>query len=1086
MPKEEDKQHLEHIAEKMRNPRGKVALFLGAGASIGAGAPSGIRLRELIKAEFKNIDQSLTDFIEVCQDVIDTPPYNRKDLEDFIKDKLFALNPTKEHKLLPNYNFACIFTTNFDDLIESAYREPTVLRPCIPVYTDTFKVDLSDKDKIYLFKIMGSITATEGETGQIILSRSDYNRALRRRREYLELLSDFVKDGIIVFIGYSFYDHLALDVIDDLIDIYGIERVPWSFALFDKINMDEKSRYKLELRKIIPIEISFEEFIGYLEETDTIVFKEKTRTIPIKIGEYILNVESEALKQCSEYFEVLTESKILEAAGSKDDFFKGINNSWGAFKEVWDFRRDVYTNSDFLRIINGKRQIGCIKGRIFEEIKDYNTESNKIILVTGMAGVGKTMLLRRLAYDVYKGGYGPIIIIKSSKMNFDYKMLTSFIENMSDRINQLFPDGTHKSPLKPVILIDDAASFIRHIDRLKTYLTSRSKSALIVVSERKNEWEVMLSKFPIRISDENTYELDEQLTDLEKVRIIDHFSDLGYIIKGQTFWEDMIEQEFKNSLFATIYSLVNPAKKPLNDIIRDQYCGLPEKVQEAFKYICILHQFNISINMELLVRSLRCTYDDFFAEIIAKDSEKVIFEEEDEYNNIIYRTHHRIIAQKTVEFFFGDPQEQKEIFQKILSSSVLTIRKERENIEELLIEYIGPNSKTHILSLEQQKDLFETICDKYPLRSLVHHWGILEMQDENFREAETLLNKALKLPKGDMESYRGESDQNILTSLGNLYAKMGKKFYLSRDFKQYEECFDKAEECFKMAKHGDYPNAFAYHAHTNMWYKKGNDSLEESEKLNCYAKCLEIISTAKDNLNEDDLNMLYELETSIWIQIGDKDKISRNIEILRDKYDDAAGYRLYAEFYIKKSEEKRSPDEERRCLEEAMKEIVEGLTNYPHDEACLRLKAKLVQKICPADIYECYKSLRDWKLVASTPNASLLYELGRISFVLEYYDASKTYFRELETGIGIGHRLRFRPRHPILNDSGSRRDFEGSIIKIYTYDEGEIRCETLRNLKYPLSFRPIACKFTPVVGDRVRFHISFTYRGPRAENVRKI
>lgn len=86
----------------------------------------------------------------------------------------------------------------------------------------------------------------------------------------------------------------------------------------------------------------------------------------------------------------------------------------------------------------------------------------------------------------------------------------------------------------------------------------------------------------------------------------------------------------------------------------------------------------------------------------------------------------------------------------------------------------------------------------------------------------------------------------------------------------------------------------------------------------------------------------------------------------------------------------------------------------------------------------------------------------------------------------MGHKLRSRPRYPILDEKRSSKEFEGTVVNIISSYEGYIRCDTLRSLKYTIAFRPIACKFTPSPGDSVKFHIEFSYRGPRAENVKKI
>lgn len=196
---------------------GKVVLFLGAGASHAAGGPTGQKLTEMIKQNFPNIEQDLNNFIEVCQDVIDTPPYDRNKIEEFIRDKLFSLQPSNSHKVMTKYDWSGIFTTNFDDLVEVAYRtSPEERKRCIPIYSDNPQVSPADRSKVYLFKMMGCMNAQVDESGQMVLSRADYNRALKRRGKYLELLFDFVKAGTMMFIGYGFGDRLVLDVIDEV------------------------------------------------------------------------------------------------------------------------------------------------------------------------------------------------------------------------------------------------------------------------------------------------------------------------------------------------------------------------------------------------------------------------------------------------------------------------------------------------------------------------------------------------------------------------------------------------------------------------------------------------------------------------------------------------------------------------------------------------------------------------------------------------------------------------------------------------------------------------------------------------------
>lgn len=61
------------------------------------------------------------------------------------------------------------------------------------------------------------------------LVESDYNRKLRQRGQLFKLLFDYAKDGTIIYIGYSFRDRLAREIIDEVAEDVGIDRLPWSW-----------------------------------------------------------------------------------------------------------------------------------------------------------------------------------------------------------------------------------------------------------------------------------------------------------------------------------------------------------------------------------------------------------------------------------------------------------------------------------------------------------------------------------------------------------------------------------------------------------------------------------------------------------------------------------------------------------------------------------------------------------------------------------------------------------------------------------------------------------------------------------------
>ena len=76
--------------------------------------------------------------------------------------------------------------------------------------------------------------------------------------------------------------------------------------------------------------------------------------------------------------------------------------------------------------------------------------------------------------------------------------------------------------------------------------------------------------------------------------------------------------------------------------------------------------------------------------------------------------------------------------------------------------------------------------------------------------------------------------------------------------------------------------------------------------MNCYAKSLEILSIAKDNLNSENLQMIYELEQQVWQDIGVEGRISYYVEAIREGSNRPRGYYIYASFLMRKAPGRQS------------------------------------------------------------------------------------------------------------------------------------------------------------------------------------
>lgn len=1045
---------------------GNLALFIGSGFSTLAGLPDGSTLTNNLKTQFSKINQDLSDFMDICDDIVDTPPYNRQELMDFVKLSLSTFKPSEHHLQLTKYNWATIFTSNFDNVIEVSYNLSTdKLKPCIPVIINQPSISLGDRKKLFLFKIMGCINAST-EDGEMVLSKTDFHQAIQKRNHYLKLLSDIIKNGTVLYLGYSFKDKIVTDIIKDLKRIHGVDKLPWCYWLSkDDIPTDEKSRYFFSNHKILPIKSSIENFLEALSEHYASAKKLpeiKKPVFKLNLKGKIIGLDEDIVNLTSQYFTVLSEELVSENPGEKDLFLMGTNNSWGAFMQEWDFKRAKYSQI-FKDIIN--------------ELEISDTEHNKIFQISGMPGVGKSFLIRRIAFDIYIQNNSPVLYYNNTS-KYDFKAITSFLEEINKKYDNSFTGDEKVKQLKYTFIFDDAAIGLREIIRLKDYLTSRGRQVLIIVCDRENEWQKALSESSYSFS--KKYECPETIEETEVESLMNFLFKGGYIqVKNDTIKLRILE-EYEKSFFAIIYSYVHPSKKPLNEIIKDQYNHLNELSKKTYQYICCFSQFNIPLNVEWLVRILNCPYQDFIDEVIKKDAVKIIFELEDLNGNLLYKTHHRIIAQKTIDYFLPDSKILYDKYSNILDKVEFSNIIEKDICEKFLIRNFSVNSMNDSYDIPTRIELFKIVCKNQKSRTVLHHLGLLELEKNLFIDAEIHLREALEY-KENFESYRGESDQNILTSLGKLYSRQAINNLKEGKKEKAEEQILLADSCFREAKHGEYPNVHAYHSHAYFWFKRGMESgSDDTDKLYFFGKSIEILNDAKDNINPDELLPIYTLEQEVWNNIGITDIIDKIADLIKTKFNSAKGYFISSLHYYRQAK-KTSGEEKEKHLKLAFRKTEKALNQFPQDDDCLHLRCKIYKEFKDFDIKVYFSLLHKWYLNNGNDNVFLLFELGRTAFILEYFDLSNEVFSILQSGIGMGNNLRMRPQNPITENDKNKK-FLGEITDIFSKMEGFIKPHSF-STKYKIPFRPVAAKYTTNRGDYIVFEIAFNFRGAIALNV---
>lgn len=172
------------------------ALVIGAGASTSSGAPGSAALVEYLRHQFKaaQIPEGAK-LLDAGTSVCNTPPYGRLELVRSVVSLLDPLEPNEAYRQLPRLRWRAIFTTNYDDLVEKAYRSPARVQVLQPIQLPYDRFTIPREHHLPLFYLQGSIKAPHDQDTAPALSWPDFHRTIQQRASALQLLRNVIADG---------------------------------------------------------------------------------------------------------------------------------------------------------------------------------------------------------------------------------------------------------------------------------------------------------------------------------------------------------------------------------------------------------------------------------------------------------------------------------------------------------------------------------------------------------------------------------------------------------------------------------------------------------------------------------------------------------------------------------------------------------------------------------------------------------------------------------------------------------------------------------------------------------------------------
>ena len=187
--------------------------MLGAGASIfaknswGNTMPGTADLTKKLAIHFLNPSYANASLTKVADFAIEEA--SLYEVQDFIGQLIGAFKPTPAHHIIPTFRWRAIVTTNYDTLIEQAYKEAkSPAQQIVPVYKNVDHWDsvMRDGDKVPLLKMHGCITDTHDQNCPLILSTDQYVDYMKGRNRLFRYFQELAAENAIVYIGYSLDD----------------------------------------------------------------------------------------------------------------------------------------------------------------------------------------------------------------------------------------------------------------------------------------------------------------------------------------------------------------------------------------------------------------------------------------------------------------------------------------------------------------------------------------------------------------------------------------------------------------------------------------------------------------------------------------------------------------------------------------------------------------------------------------------------------------------------------------------------------------------------------------------------------------
>lgn len=417
---------------------GGAVAFLGAGFSFGATlpeygnnkVPSSTDAKSIIAKEagyLKSVDNiSLSDISEILDYKYSNKIKYTNYMVDFFLKNFTKCIPSKEQKEFYNIPWRSIFTTNYDDILQSLDE-----KNIYDFFSPKSKNLNVNPGKIPVYYLHGRAEDlyNPNNLDGFVISETDYLEINKKNVElYNRFFSDIYTASEVVFIGYSLRD---IEIASRLFSIRNISR---KVSIITSKDADEMDLIRLKkFGTIYPVGLD-----GFIDKMNEI--------------KPIMSVDERNYLSFLKKKEIFVSEREVEASDVEELFLTGVFDKNLYCRQMYGYEKD---NDDFgdLYSVPNEKSIDEIFGKYISGF------SNKFIIAADV-GNGKTCFLAQVACHAAK------------YFDFDVYEVDTQINEVYLDIDKILSNGK-----KSIFIID---GFLRY-KNIISYISSRLGSKNIIV-----------------------------------------------------------------------------------------------------------------------------------------------------------------------------------------------------------------------------------------------------------------------------------------------------------------------------------------------------------------------------------------------------------------------------------------------------------------------------------------------------------------------------------------------------------------------------------------------------------------------------